>query len=295
MNILVLGLDSLIACMAIGVIVDRRSRLPLAAFFGVADAVAFLVGSAIVWQLSSNVSEVMETGMLAVLGLYLVAVAGLTRAVAPLWPVWAVPWALSLDNLTYGLVGDPTAGWLLGQAGQQALSSALLALMGLLTGVLLSRAPGDAAWRCRQRSRRSRVGSRGGSHVGDRVIGSTVRRRSSAAIVSYSADPWTLVGGVPAMGSSPSSSSSISAAESRSTCTGGKGSQAYVASGCSPGASLASSATCAFVFSARLPAVAFRSGTATAERARRRARVYGRDLVRSRRWRSGVTLGRGSS
>ncbi len=139
MNFLVLGLDSLIACMAIGAIVGRRSRLPLAALFGAADAVAFLVGSAIAWQVSSSVTEVMEMAMLAALGVYLLVVAGLTHAVAPLWPVWLVPWALSLDNLTYGLVGDPTAGWLLGQAGQQALSSALLALVGLLVGVLLPR------------------------------------------------------------------------------------------------------------------------------------------------------------
>ena len=140
MNFLVLGLDSLIACMAIGVIVGRRSRLPLAALFGVADAVAFLVGSAVVWQLSSNVSDVVETGMLVALGLYLIVVAGLMRTVAPLSPLWLLPWALSIDNLTYGLVGDPAASWLLGQAGQQALSSALLALVGLLVGVALARA-----------------------------------------------------------------------------------------------------------------------------------------------------------
>lgn len=139
MSFLLLGLDSLIVCIAIGAIVGRRSHLRLAALFGVVDAVAFLIGSAVVWQISSNVSDVVETGMLVGLGLYLVVVAGLTRTVAPLWPVWLLPWALSLDNLTYGLVGSPTAGWLLGHAAQQALSSALLALVGLLVGVALPR------------------------------------------------------------------------------------------------------------------------------------------------------------
>lgn len=140
MNLLMLGLDSLIACMAIGAIVGGRSCLPLAALFGVADGVAFLIGSAAAgWQLSSNVSDVVETGMLVGFGLYLVVVTGFTRRVAPLWPVWLLPWALSIDNLTYGLVGDPTAGWLLGHAGQQALSSSLLALVGLLVGVAFTR------------------------------------------------------------------------------------------------------------------------------------------------------------
>jgi hypothetical protein len=139
MNLLILGLDSLIACMAIGAIIGGRLRLPLAALFGVADGVAFLIGSAAGWQLSSRLSDVVETGMLVGLGLYLVVVARLTRRVAPLWPVWLLPWALSLDNLSYGLVGEPSAGWLLGHAGQQALSSSLLALAGLLVGMVLPR------------------------------------------------------------------------------------------------------------------------------------------------------------
>ncbi|MDP9384564.1 MAG: hypothetical protein M3P50_04915 [Actinomycetota bacterium] len=139
MNLLILGLDSSIACMAIGAIVGGRSCLPLAALFGVADGVAFLIGSAAGWQLSSGLSDGVETGMLVGLGLYLVVVARLTRRAAPLWPVWLLPWALSIDNLSYGLAGEPTAGWLLGHAGQQALSSSLLALVGLLVGMVLPR------------------------------------------------------------------------------------------------------------------------------------------------------------
>ncbi len=45
----------------------------------------------------------------------------------------------TMDNLTYGLVGDHSAGSLLPQAGEQALSSALLALVGLLVAVVLPR------------------------------------------------------------------------------------------------------------------------------------------------------------
>jgi hypothetical protein len=62
---------------------------------------------------------------------------------------------LLLDNLTYGLVGEHTAGSVFQQAGEQGLSSALLALVGLLAaaavrpvivhrGVALNRVAGGA-------------------------------------------------------------------------------------------------------------------------------------------------------
>jgi len=44
MNFLLLGIDSFIACMAIGALVDRRSWVWLAALFAAADAVGFLIG-----------------------------------------------------------------------------------------------------------------------------------------------------------------------------------------------------------------------------------------------------------
>ena len=138
MDFLLLGLDSLIACIAIGAIVGRRSLLPLAMLFGVADGVGFLIGSAPGWQISPTVSEVLTTGMLVALGLYLLVVSAFTERVAARWPVWILPWALSVDNLTYGLVGDDhAAGSLFEQAGQQAVASGLLALVGLLVSVVV--------------------------------------------------------------------------------------------------------------------------------------------------------------
>jgi hypothetical protein len=140
MGFLLLGIDSLIACVAIGAIVDRGSRLRLAALFGVADAVALLIGAGLGWQISAGVSGVLTTGILVSLGLYLLVVAAGSSRVAAGWPVWVVPWALTLDNLAYGLVGDHSAGALLQDGGQQAMSSALLALVGLLVAVALPRA-----------------------------------------------------------------------------------------------------------------------------------------------------------
>jgi hypothetical protein len=133
MGWLLLGLDSLIVCLAIGAIVDGRSRLKLAALFGVADGLAFLIGAGLGWQLfSEGASAVLTSGLLVALAVYLLVVTAGTRQVAARWPVWVLPAVLVFDNLTYGLVGDHAAGSLFRQAGEQALSSALLALVGLL-------------------------------------------------------------------------------------------------------------------------------------------------------------------
>jgi hypothetical protein len=132
MGFLLLGIDSLIACVAIGALVDRRSRLWLAGLFGVADGVAFLIGAGLGWQLSAGLTEGLEIGLLVALGLYLLVVASGTQRVAALWPVWVAPFALTFDNLAYGVVGEHASGTLFGQATEQALSSSLLALVGLL-------------------------------------------------------------------------------------------------------------------------------------------------------------------
>jgi hypothetical protein len=138
MGFLLLGIDSLIACLAVGALVDGRSRLRLAALFGIADGVAFLIGAGLGWTLlSEGASEALEVGTLVALGLYLLVVAAGTRQVAAHWPVWALPLALVFDNLAFGVVGDH-AGSVLQQAGEQALSSSLLALVGLLAAAALS-------------------------------------------------------------------------------------------------------------------------------------------------------------
>ena len=135
---LLLGLDSLIVCLAVGVIVDGQARYKLAALFGVADGVAFLVGAGLGLRLfSEGVSTVLTSGALVVLALYLLAVAAGTRRFTARWTVWALPGVLVFDNLTYGLFGDHAAGSVLAQAGAQALSSALLALAGLLAAAAL--------------------------------------------------------------------------------------------------------------------------------------------------------------
>ncbi len=140
MGFLLLGVDSLIACFAIGGIVSKRARLPLAASFGVADGVGFLLGTAFHWSMPDRVATIVETAVLVGLGVYWVAVAVLSRRATGTGWVWALPVVLSIDNITFGLIDHAWSSSVAVQAIEQALSSALLAGIGLYAGLALRRA-----------------------------------------------------------------------------------------------------------------------------------------------------------
>jgi hypothetical protein len=135
MNFLLLGIDSLIACLAIGALVDRRSWVWLAALFAAADAGAFLIGTGLGWSfMSQAASELIGMGTLVLLGVYLLVVAAGTAQVTARRAVWVLPFALTLDNLAFGLAGEPTSSVL-----AQALSSGMLAYLGLFAAAWLPR------------------------------------------------------------------------------------------------------------------------------------------------------------
>ena len=135
MNFLLLGIDSLIACLAIGALVDRRSWVRLAALFAAADAGAYLIGAGLGWGLMSQAaSELIGMGTLVLLGVYLLVVAAGTAQVTARRAVWVLPFALTLDNHAFGLVGEPTSSVL-----AQALSSGMLAYLGLFAAAWLPR------------------------------------------------------------------------------------------------------------------------------------------------------------
>jgi hypothetical protein len=148
MGFLLLGIDSLIACIAVGPIISRRWAVPFALLFGVGDGAGFLLGSAFHWSMPDNVSTIVETSVLVALGIYWIAVAIFSRHAVQAeqqsrsrWGVWILPWALSVDNITYGLVdGVPAHASVWASAGEQALSSALLAGIGLAISLGLVRA-----------------------------------------------------------------------------------------------------------------------------------------------------------
>jgi hypothetical protein len=140
LSFLLLGIDSLIAGIAIAPIVSPRARVPLAVLFGVADGIGFLVGAMLGWRLPDAVTDFLPSIALLAYGIYLIAVSVATQRVAASWPVWVLPWALTVDNLGYGMVHGRGVGEMFQQAGVQAVSSALLAGIGLAVALLLPRA-----------------------------------------------------------------------------------------------------------------------------------------------------------
>jgi hypothetical protein len=145
---LLLGVDSLIACIAVGPIIRRRVAAPFALLFGVGDGGGYLLGTAFHWSVSDSLSSILQTSILVALGMYWIAIAVLSKKAAMAeqqstsrWGVWILPWALSIDNITYGLVsGVPAHASVWFSASEQALSSAVQAGIGLAIGMAIASA-----------------------------------------------------------------------------------------------------------------------------------------------------------
>jgi putative Mn2+ efflux pump MntP len=120
--------------------------VPLAVLFGVGDGLGFLLGSAFHHSISDSLSTVLQTGILVALGIYWIGIAIFARKAAQSeqqsksrWGVWILPWALSIDNITYGLVDGVSKSasvWV--SALEQGLSSAIQAGIGLAIGMGLA-------------------------------------------------------------------------------------------------------------------------------------------------------------
>jgi putative Mn2+ efflux pump MntP len=143
MGFLLLGIDSLIASIAVGPMIRRRWSVPFVVLFGICDSGGFLLGSAFHWSMPASVRNIAEVVALGVLGLHWIGTAILSRQAALAdqqsrshWGVWILPFALSVDNITYGLVDGVSknaSAWQ--SAGVQAFSSAILAGIGLVAGI----------------------------------------------------------------------------------------------------------------------------------------------------------------
>jgi uncharacterized membrane protein YhaH (DUF805 family) len=164
MGFLLLGVDSLIACLAVGTVVNRKWRVPFAVCFGIADAGGFLLGTAFRWNVSDGVATVVETAVLVALGAYWILIAVLSRRASDpgssnRW-VWILPWVLSIDNITFGVIDHAWSHSVAVQALEQAVSSALLAGIGLAVSVYATRAIPAL-----QRSRIAAMGFAGGALI----------------------------------------------------------------------------------------------------------------------------------
>ena len=144
---LLLGVDSLIACIAIGPIVERRWSVIalLVVLFGVGDGGGYLLGTALHWSFPDDL-DFLAPVVVAVIGVYWIAVALISRRAAAAednprsrWGIWILPWLLSLDNITYGAVDGVSSGasvWV--SALEQALSSLIQAGVGLAIGIAIA-------------------------------------------------------------------------------------------------------------------------------------------------------------
>jgi len=139
MGFLLLGVDSFIVCLAISPIVEPHWRWRLAALFGLADFIGFMVGAGLGLQIAAGASAVAKTTLLVGMGLWLIAVAAGTKHAGTRWSLWIIPWVLTIDNLTYGLVGDHSASSAFSQATEQALASTLMGIAGIVLAAGLAR------------------------------------------------------------------------------------------------------------------------------------------------------------
>lgn len=150
LEIVLLGLDSLIASVAIAPVLRRKLWIPFAAAFAVCDGLGSMVGLMFHVQAAGAVEDTLETAFPIALGVYWLAIAlvGATlqrsnranRTRLATWPIWLVPIALAADNITYHMAGHQTFGSALTQAfGLDAWTSGILALIGILIGATLAR------------------------------------------------------------------------------------------------------------------------------------------------------------
>jgi hypothetical protein len=144
---LLLGVDSLIACIAVGPIMSRRMSVlvPFALLFGVGDGGGYLLGTVLHWSFPDSWGDLAPV-VVAVIGVYWIGVAIVSKRAAAAednprthWGVWILPWLLSLDNITYGAVDGVSNGasaWV--SASEQALSSVIQAGAGLAIGIAIA-------------------------------------------------------------------------------------------------------------------------------------------------------------
>lgn len=144
MGFLLLGVDSLIACIAVAPLVRRQIAVPFAILFGACDGLGYLLGCALHWSYPDSLSF-LAPAVVAIIGVYWIAVAIVSRKAARAeanpkahWGIWVLPFLLSLDNITFGAVDGVSNGasiWL--SAFEQALSSIIQAGIGLAVGLAI--------------------------------------------------------------------------------------------------------------------------------------------------------------
>lgn len=139
LTLFLLGTDSLIVGTAIGPLVRPGYRLRLAALFGIADGLGFLIGWSFHLQLPDLAVGMGRSLILAGYAIYVLIVArSVDRTRLESWPLWVLPVAMSFDNFSAGLTAVDGFRDVGRQVGEQILSSGGLALLGLVVGATLA-------------------------------------------------------------------------------------------------------------------------------------------------------------
>ena len=136
------------------------------------DADGFLLGTWLHWSIPDGTANVVKTAVLVGLGVYWLGIALYARRLAETRWVWALPFVLSIDNITYGLIDHAWSSSVAVQAIEQLISSSLLALVGLIASAAVLRAIPEAEaaeHRVPCRVRRGRVHRRDTAPAGDRL------------------------------------------------------------------------------------------------------------------------------
>jgi uncharacterized membrane protein YhaH (DUF805 family) len=107
-----------------------------------------LLGTWLHSSIPDGTANVGETAVLVGLGLYWLGIALYARRLAETRWLWALPFVLSIDNITFGLIDHAWSHSVAVQAIKQLISSSGFALLGLVASAAVLRAiPGS-----RQRS-----------------------------------------------------------------------------------------------------------------------------------------------
>ncbi|HTX08901.1 MAG TPA: hypothetical protein VME22_09835 [Solirubrobacteraceae bacterium] len=113
--------------------------MPLIVMFGVADGLGTLLGITLHWNVSDSASNIIEFAFMAGLGVYWLGVAVISKRMRGTAWIWALPWILTVDNITYGTIDHAWSHAAGVQALETGLSSAIQAAIGIAVSVALAK------------------------------------------------------------------------------------------------------------------------------------------------------------
>lgn len=139
MGWLLLGTDSAIACIAVGALVGKRSWVPLALVFGLADGLGTLLGNGLRWTIPDTAATIVETAFMVALGVYWLGVSLMSKRMRGTAWIWVLPWVLTVDNITYGLIDHAWSRSAAVQGLEAGISSAIQAAIGIAISVVVAK------------------------------------------------------------------------------------------------------------------------------------------------------------